>query len=316
MTRLSSSVKLRHVVFADAARHARQPVDFTPRHLALTSEVEGGGGRCCHAEESFLRWLFLRAGLDVRMYRMETLSRRLSACLRVLRCSDAYQARQLLARDPTLISAAISTLVIGVTSFFRDAGVFQHLDDEVLGDLCGRSRWRGRQGLRIWSVGCSDGQELYSVAMLLAERRVLHACHLLGTDCRSDAVERMKLGIYDSAAVRSLSPERLHGFFAPRPLGWQVISGVRSAVHGRVCNALAAPPPPPVHGDHQPWDLILCRNMAMYLKTDAAAALWRELARSLRVGGVLMLGKAERPAGIRGLSYIGPCLYRREPSLG
>ena len=309
MTGFPSSVRFRHVVFADAARQARQLIDFTPRMLVPPMSGCDGESTAAagvdHADEAFLRWLFLRVGLDVRMYRMETLSRRLSACLRVLRCANTHEARQLLSRgEPALISCAVSTLVIGVTSFFRDAGVFARLDDEILPELCGQGR---RRGLRIWSIGCSDGQELYSIAMLLAERRVLHACHLLGTDCRADAVGRMCQGVYDPSAVRAVPAEMLRRYFVPHHLGWQVVPGVRSAIHARVANALSVS-----DESESCWDLIVCRNMAMYLQPDSATALWRALTRALRIGGVLMLGKAERPAGIKGLSYVGPCLYKRE----
>lgn len=299
MTR--GSVKFRHVVFADAARVSRGPIDFTPRLPApipiSLNEDESPVG---HEQEAFLRWLLLRVGLDVRMYRMETLNRRLVACLRLLDCDDVHEARGLLSANPRLVAPAISTLVIGVSSFFRDHSVFDRLRDVVLPELCGRGK-----SLRIWSVGCSDGQELYSVAMLLSERRVLHACHLLGTDCRSDAISRLREGVYEPAAIRSVPVELREKYFRPHSAGGQILSALRSAVHSRAVSVLGK-------CEAGPWDLILCRNMAMYLQPDAATALWQSLERCLRPGGVLMLGKAERPAAVKGLSYIGPCLYRRE----
>jgi chemotaxis methyl-accepting protein methylase len=207
----------------------------------------------------------------------------------------------LLARCPYLVPSAVNALVIGVTSFFRDALVFDCLRQQVLPELCGRGR-----ALRIWSIGCSDGQELYSIAMLLAERRVLHACELLGTDCRQDAIDRMRNATYDADNVRHLTKELRDRYMTPDPDDsvWRVAAPVRSAVRCRVANVLAAQEP-------GPWDLILCRNMAMYFQSETAENLWRILERCLRPGGVLVLGKAERPTSAKGLKYLGPCVYRR-----
>lgn len=301
MSGIANSVKLRHIVFADAARRKRFPIDLTPRLLVPMSLADGNEeAGSTHEEEAFVRWLFMRASLDVRMYRMETLNRRLNACLRVLHCDNVREARLLLSQNAHLVPAALSTLVIGVTSFFRDQQVFQRLQDDVLPSLCARGR-----SLRIWSVGCSDGQELYSIAMLLAQSRVLHACYLLGTDCRADAIGRLVRGTYDNSALRHVPAELRAEYFDSYAEGWRIKPSIRSAVRGRIANALRVLEP-------GPWDLICCRNMAMYLQPKAATALWQSLERHLSPGGVLVLGKAERPVGVKGLAYIGPCLYRRE----
>src|SRR5207248_1961585 len=100
-------------------------------------------------------------------------------------------------RDPALVHVAIGTLVIGVTSFFRDAAVFKHLAEHVLPAL-------PRANPRIWSAGCSDGGELYSVAMLMAELGLLEGAVLLGSDCRPPAVACAREGRYDLAAVRDV----------------------------------------------------------------------------------------------------------------
>jgi chemotaxis methyl-accepting protein methylase len=87
--------------------------------------------------------------------------------------------------------------------------------------------------------------------------------------------------------------------------GFEVRESLRSAVQWRTSDVTQV---------HEPgaWDLILCRNMAMYLRSCAAAQLWRAMEASLRPGGFLVLGKAERPAGAKRLSAIAPCIYRRD----
>jgi len=79
---------------------------------------------------------------------------------------------------------------------------------------------------------------------------------------------------------------------------------LRAAVRWRCGDALAAPEP-------GPWDLVLCRNVAIYLQPESAAVLWPSLATVLRPGGALVLGKAERPTGVADLVNEGPCVFRR-----
>jgi chemotaxis methyl-accepting protein methylase len=190
-------------------------------------------------------------------------------------------------------------MMIGVSAFFRDPSVFEQLRTDVFPSLL-----RSQAGLHVWSCGCSDGPELYSAAMLLAELDQFRLSYLLGTDCRRDAVERASAGVYDTAGLRGLSPERRARFLEPHPSGWQVISELRHAVRWRMGNLLSMPEP-------GIWDVIFFRNTAIYLRPDVTAPLWERFESLLRPGGILVLGKAERPTGGKRLSLIGPCIYRR-----
>ena len=251
-------------------------------------------------EEGFLRFLFKEAGLDLYQYRLRTLKRRINACLRTLHAGNFTDARRVVQQKPALLAAAVSTMVIGVTSFFRDATVWEQMRNEVISAL-----FKGRYGLAIWCLGCSDGNELYSLAVLLAEMKLLHRCHLLGTDCRVDAVKRARAGHFDAAAIKSVPQDFLSRYFIQEQAHWRVIPAIRDAIHWRRADVLTL---------HEPgiWDLILCRNMTMYLAPEASAVLFPRLEMSLRPGGVLVLGKAERPLAASHLSSVGPCIYRRD----
>lgn len=258
-------------------------------------------------EDAFVTWVLSRAGLDGRAYRRGSLRRRVPACLRALRVETIADARRLLWRDPSLVPAAADALLIGVTSFFRDRAVFGPLADTLLPALAASGR-----RLRVWSAACSDGAELYSVAMLLAELNVLHRCELLGTDCRGEAVARAAAGKYDAATCRTVSPGLRERYMQPvdaATSAQRVRRRIRDAVTWRTADVLDA-------SEAGPWDLILCRNLAMYLRPAAAERLWRGLARALRAGGLLVVGKAERPvsAAAELLVPAGPCVYRRGDS--
>lgn len=294
--RMRRSAKFRHVVFAGA--HGAPPPQFNDV-AAPTSEAV----RLSVEEEAFVAQLFRQAGLDARIYRRETLRRRLPACLRAIHACSPVDGRQILLENPQLVARAVTTMVIGVTSFFRDAEVFDTIGFEVIPSITA-----GKTRPRVWSVGCSEGAELYSVAILLAEMNLLERAYLLGTDCRSDALVRAREGIFDSRALRGVPDIWIKQYFEPAPRGdgrRAVRPALRAALNWRTADVTRLQEP-----GH--WDLILCRNMAMYLRSETSGKLWPEFEQSLRPGGYLVLGKAERPTGAARLSMVGPCVYRRD----
>jgi chemotaxis methyl-accepting protein methylase len=248
---------------------------------------------------AFLSWLFRRAGLDVHLYRPETLQRRLPACLRALRVRTPALARSLLEQAPERLATALSGMLVGVTWLFRDTAVFDLLRDHVLPELL-----RTRRAIHVWSVGSSDGAEVYSLALLLAQGGRLANSYLLGTDCRRDAIARARLGCFDAEALRYV-PSELHSrYFTRQYDGWQALPEIRAALRWQVADITQ-------EAGAGVWDLILCRNTAMYLRAEAASKVWGRLEALLSPGGVLVLGKAERPTGTRRLALVGPSVYRR-----
>src|SRR5205814_1113477 len=123
------------------------------------------------------------------------------------------------------------------------------------------------------------GAELYSVAMLLSEMKLLNRCHLLGTDCRAGAIRRARHGVFDESAIRTIPLELQKRYVIQENGAFRMVEAVRRSVHWRAADVLSL---------HEPgvWDMILCRNMAMYMSADAGAQLWRRLAASLRPGGI------------------------------
>jgi chemotaxis methyl-accepting protein methylase len=290
--------QFRHVIFPSEGERRKRVLNFAvqPEPLGLAVRPEPG---LPEEQAELVGWLFREAGLDAGAYRPETLQRRLPACLRGLRARSAAEARRMLERCPALTAKAISLMLVGVTSFFRDPPVFDALEREVLPALLA-----GRQGLYVWSAGCSDGAELYSVGILLAEHHHLKGSYLLGTDCRADAVGRARAGLFEALACKNVPALRLARHFTPEGGGWRASAALRAALRWRTADLLKVQEP-------GIWDLILCRNTTMYLRAEAAAPLWQRFESLLRPGGVLVLGRAERPAGAKRLTALGSCLFRR-----
>jgi chemotaxis methyl-accepting protein methylase len=251
----------------------------------------------------FIAWLLDLSGLDARDYKTVPLHRRTAACLRRLRASSEEESRRRIERNPGLAAKALDALLIGVSGFFRDPSVFEALRTSVLPLLLA-----DRRGLRVYSAGSSEGQELYSVAMLLAEAGALEDARLLGVDVRPWAAERAQAGWYGPEHMTDVGPERRAVHFQRENAGFLVRAGLRERAQwmtGDLASGLGAP---------GSWDLILFRNVSIYLSAERADRAWDDLHTGLAPGGVLMTGKAERPPERLGLRRLSAYLYMKESS--
>jgi chemotaxis methyl-accepting protein methylase len=285
---LTPAVRYRHVTFP------RKPADYP-------GVKRGGNSAPLEGDESaFIRFVLAAGGLNMADYRNEPLQRRLSSCLCFLRADSLATARARLVAEPRLIPGAINALLLGVTSFFRDECVFTAIAERVIPELS-----RRRRPVNIWSLGCSDGSELYSVVMLFAAAEQLADTYFLGTDCRPQAVVDAREGIYSDSQIAAIPEAFRARFLERRGSQWQIVPEIRSKTHWWPQNAVAR------WDGAGTWDVVLCRNMAMYLETAATEKLWTSLERCLRPGGFLIVGKAERPTTNRRLAQVAPSILQR-----
>jgi chemotaxis methyl-accepting protein methylase len=204
--------------------------------------------------------------------------------------------------DSQLASALLNVVLLGVTEFYRDKPVFDCLRERVLPELSTRDRV-----LRIWSAACSDGQELVSVVTLLADQGLLTRCQLLGSDCRPDAIRRARSGVFPVQAARGLSPS-LSPYLIPHASTVKVVDPLAKALSWKVADLLQGP-------EVGPWDLILWRNMAIYLRPEVVENIWVSMVRELQPGGFLVCGKADHLPLHPEMLKISPSVYqkRRKP---
>jgi chemotaxis methyl-accepting protein methylase len=296
---IASPSRFRHVTFTAPTRGRLRSTHAIFSPIELPDELS----LLPYDEEAFLRSVFMQAELDIRAYRLETLKRRIPSCLRALRTTSLDQARWMIRHKPGLLKVAINTLLIGVTSFFRDAPIFESIR-QTLPALAAEASRCG-DNLRIWSAGCSDGAELFSITLLLAELGLTDNVDLLGTDCRLDALVLARGACYTADFLATVPDELLHKYFHRQPTGWIIDESIRNLVRWRSGDLLSL-----VEPGH--WDMILCRNVAMYMRPEIARRLMANLAFALRPGGLLVLGNAERPDSAEVVSPVAPCLFRRD----
>jgi chemotaxis protein methyltransferase CheR len=184
-------------------------------------------------------------------------------------------------------------LTIGETYFFRDSGQFSLLRQQILPELIERNK--GIRSLRIWSAGCSTGEEPYSLAILV--RELLPTCSdwnilIVGTDVNKHAITAARRGIYRQHALRALDQGLRGRYFQPHRSDWELDGRFRSMVSFRPLNLLKDPFPDSTVNLSE-MDLILCRNVFIYFERAAVTQVVSKFTHTLRVGGYLITGHAE-----------------------
>jgi two-component system, chemotaxis family, CheB/CheR fusion protein len=179
-------------------------------------------------------------------------------------------------------------LLIGVTSFFRDPTAWNALRDQVLPALV---KARRDETIRAWVVGCSTGEEAYSLAIVIKEaldalRGSNVRVQVFATDLDRDAVARARLGLYPTNIMSDVSPERLRRFFTKDERGYRVSKEIREVVMFAPQNVLTDPP-------FTKLDIIVCRNLLIYFTQELQKKLIPLFHYALNPGGALFLGTAE-----------------------
>ncbi len=184
-------------------------------------------------------------------------------------------------------------LTTGETFFFRDHGQIDLLSQQILPELIARNRAQRR--LKIWSAGCSSGEEPYTLAILLDElNEDLSSWQILilGTDIDADALTRAKESRYGEWSFRQVSEQRKQRYFQLVGTKWALKPAIQKSVQFRQLN-LVTEPFPTVVGDMNQMDLILCRNVFIYLESEIVAQIADKMAATLVDGGYLMTGHGE-----------------------
>ena len=236
-----------------------------------------------------------RTGQQLTMSRRWRLETALSALMRerAIASIDELITILVMGKEPNLAGRVVEALLNNETYFFRDRAPFDLISRVALPQL--QQRRASSKRIKIWSAGCSTGQEAYSLAMLFAEEPVKWAgwtIDILGTDVSDAVVDRARTGTYSQFEVqRGLGIAQMIKWFGETPDGWRAVEGLRRTVRFQVHNLLEAPPHP---GD---FDIVLCRNVLLYLSTETREKAFDRLASALALDGWLMLGAGETVIG-------------------
>jgi len=238
--------------------------------------------------EALLQFLKRSRGFDFTGYKRASLERRFNRRMDTVGCKGYGDYLDYLEVQPDEYAALFDTLLINVTSFFRDPQSWEHLRDEALPlILDGKSP---HEPIRVWSAGCATGEEPYTIAMALCEalgeeayrRRV----KIYATDVDEEALDTARQGTYAERDLEPVAPELRARYFERHDGRFAFRTDLRRAlIFGR--NNLVQDAP------ISRLDLLVCRNTLMYLNAETQSRVLRHFHFALRDTGVLMLGKSE-----------------------
>lgn len=256
-----------------------------------------------------------RLGWSIPPDRRGEIEKRISRIISARGGGDPGRLLRALHTDETMFEALVDEVTVGETYFFRDPASFELIRKTILPDL-DRNRPAGAP-IHIWSAGCATGEEAYSLAILLEEEGwAAERAHILATDISQDALRKARAAVYAPWALRGDDSGQLAERYFVREAGrYRLAERFRSRVSFRYLN-LASAFRPSLKDGLTRMDLILCRNVLIYLDGATTQAVARRLFDCLADGGWLLTGPSDPPlwpyAPFKTVLTAAGVLYRRE----
>ena len=231
-----------------------------------------------------------RGGLVFQSLRRSALETSTAKVMRRIGVSDVIAFVGLLAQDGPVFDDLMAEVTIGETYFFRETAQFGVLRETIIPDLA--SRRAPGEKIRVWSAGCSTGEEPYSLAIALAEANV--DSYVVGTDVSRERLGAARRGEYRRWSFRGVAESVIERHFRKSADGFVLAPDVRRAVDFRYLN-LASDCYPNLSSGVWGMDLIFCRNVLIYFDRETIARVAASMLASLADGGWIVLGSADPP---------------------
>ena len=233
-----------------------------------------------------------KIGFNCEQYKQAHLKRRLAVRLRATQSKSYKEYAELLSKNLAEEKQLKETLTVNVTELFRNPETYEAVRATVLPELI-KSRGENRN-LKIWSAGCSNGEEPYSIAIKLAEYLGMSAkrynISIMGTDIDEDSLNKAGLGIFHQKQLEKISKERLARFFNKKDDNYQVTDEIRRLVTIKNHDLISGPK---LSG----FDIIFCRNVTIYFEQKLQEKLYFDFYNALKDGGYFVMGKTETLVG-------------------
>lgn len=245
--------------------------------------------------------------IDLAAYKSGQMRRRLNTFVQREGDTNVVVFCKRLERDAEQLSALRDMLTINVSEFFRDRTQFDYLKSHALPELLSK-----RARLSLWTAACSNGQEPYSVAILLDEMTPGRGHRILATDIDPQALRRAKAGgPYVASDLRNVTKDQLRRYFNQTDEGYAVNDSLRRRVTFQEHNLLADDFP-------NGFDLVLCRNVMIYFSAEAKEQLFHRFSEALRPGGILFVGATESLIGSETYNFarLLANFYRKQDDTG
>lgn len=220
--------------------------------------------------------------IDLSAYKRPQMERRINSFMRTAECADYKSFVSLLMADAEIRHKFNEFITINVSEFFRNPDHWKILEEDIIPLLM-----KQRPLLKVWSAGCSTGEEAYSLAMLFQTKYPGHVKKIKATDLDQKVLEKAMRALYANKVVKTLPSIYLHRYMQPEGENFRVADEITKIVEFSRHDLLKDP-------YENDYDLILCRNVFIYLTEDSKQSLYRKFSASLRKGGVLFIGSTEQ----------------------
>jgi two-component system CheB/CheR fusion protein len=235
-------------------------------------------------------------GHDFSFYKRNTICRRIERRMSVHQIEKLPDYVRYLERNPREVTILFKEILIGVTNFFRDPQAFAALAHCLLSDVLAEKP--KDYPLRVWVPGCSSGEEVYSIAMILREcadkLKKNFKVQIFGTDIDSDGIDTARAGLYPASITADVTPDRLKRFFVKEGRAYRIKKEIREMAVFAIQDVLKDPP-------FTKLDLLSCRNLLIYLDAELQKKLLPLFHYALRPDGILFLGTSESIDGFTDL---------------
>ena len=271
----------------EIARISRHPY-VVPAEIAEPGAEETAQPAVKNGFNKILALLRRVTGVDFSLYKTNTLRRRIRRRMILNKLDGLDEYAKYLREHAAEVENLYQDILINVTSFFRNPETFEVLKEKIFPRIV--EHRAPDEPVRIWVVGCSTGEEAYSVAMAFAEFAGEGADHIpvqiFATDLNQKGIERARAGLYPKNIAEDVSPDRLRRFFTEAEGGYRVSKPLRDMCVFARQNIVADPP-------FSRMDLISCRNLMIYLEPVLQKQILPLLHYALKPAGVLWLGSSE-----------------------
>ena len=253
--------------------------------------------------QRFLQLLVTQAGWQIRQQDQISLGHKIEFRVKALKLLNAEAYYQLLNAETEQSYHEWRQLALLLTTtetyFFRDEGQFSLLRNKLIPELIEQKRKKqvlngeSKPTLRIWSAGCSTGEEPYSLAIMITQLIPdweSWNLYIIGTDINLNALEKAKHGIFTSWSFRQVNPEVQKRYFSPWKGDWKLDGKIRSMVNFEYGNLVKDSYP---NNSIYDMDLIICRNVFVYFDSNSIGVVLNKFAKSLNLTGYLITGHAE-----------------------
>ena len=240
--------------------------------------------------EKIIILLQARTGNDFSFYKKNTVYRRIERRMNIHKIAKIGLYVHLLQENPNEVDILFKELMIGVTNFFRDAPVWDTLENTVIPEII--KNMQAGKPLRAWIPGCSTGEEAYSLAIIFKEalekinEKGGFSLQIYATDLDNDAIETARRGLFPVNISDDVSPGRLKRFFNPADEGFRINTEIREMIVFAQHNLIMQPPFTRI-------DIISCRNLLIYMDAELQKKVFGLFYYSLNPKGIMVLGSSE-----------------------